>query len=67
MNAYGVTFGGYLAKILSFKTGNLLNNSKFNLLLEGTVIRTSSIVGCIIPEEPRHFFKLGITQPSTKM
>ena len=24
MNVCGVTFGGYLAKILSFKTGNLL-------------------------------------------
>ena len=34
----GVTFGGYLAKILSFiKTGNLLNNRKFHLLSEGTV------------------------------
>ena len=37
MNVYGVTFGGYLAKILSFKTGNLLNNSKVHLLSEGTV------------------------------
>ena len=37
MNVCGVTFGGYLAKILSFKTGNLLNNSKFHLLSEGTV------------------------------
>ena len=36
MNVYEVTFGGYLAKILSFKTGNLLN-SKFHLLSEGTV------------------------------
>ena len=32
-----VKFGDYLAKILSFKTGNLLNNSKFYLLSEGTV------------------------------
>ena len=39
MNVCGVTFGGYLAKILSFKTGNLLNNSKFHLLSEGTVQR----------------------------
>ena len=37
MNVWGVTFGGYLTKILSFKTGNLLNNSKFHLLSEGTV------------------------------
>ena len=36
MNVCGVTFGGYLTKILSFKTGNLLNNSKFHLLSEGT-------------------------------
>ena len=36
MNVYEVTFGGYLAKILSFKIGNLLN-SKFHLLSEGTV------------------------------
>ena len=40
MNVCGVTFGGYLTKILSFKTGNLLNNSKFHLLSEGTVYRT---------------------------
>ena len=39
MNVCGVTFGGYLTKILSFKTGNLLNNSKFHLLSEGTVQR----------------------------
>ena len=39
MNVCGVTFGGYLTKILSFKTGNLLNNSKFHLLSEGTVWR----------------------------
>ena len=38
----GVTFGGYLAKILSFKTGNLLNNSKFHLLSDGTVSRCFS-------------------------
>ena len=37
MNVCGVTFGGYFTKILSFKTGNLLNNSKFHLLSEGTV------------------------------
>ena len=37
MNVCGVIFGGYLTKILSFKTGNLLNNSKFHLLSEGTV------------------------------
>ena len=37
MNVCGVSFGGYLNKILSFKTGNLLNNSKFYLLSEGTV------------------------------
>ena len=37
MNVCGVTFGGYLTKILSFKTGNLLNNSKIHLLSEGTV------------------------------
>ena len=37
MNVCGVSFGGYLNKILSFKTGNLLNNSKFHLLSEGTV------------------------------
>ena len=40
MNVWGVTFGGYLAKILSFKTGDLLNNSKFHLLSEGTVQRS---------------------------
>ena len=43
MNVVGVTFGGYLAKILSFKSGNLLkkiknsNKSNFYLLSEGTV------------------------------
>ena len=37
MNVYGVTFGGYVTKILNSKTGNLLNNSKFHLLSEGTV------------------------------
>ena len=36
MNVCGVTFGGYLTKILSFES-NLLNNSKFHLLSEGTV------------------------------
>ena len=41
MNVCGVTFGGYLTKILSFKTGNLLNNSKFHLLSEGTVCNMS--------------------------
>ena len=30
-------FWGYLAKILSFKSGNLLYNSNFYLLSEGTV------------------------------
>ena len=38
MNVCGVTFGGYLAKISSFKTGSLLYNSIFHLLSEGTVI-----------------------------
>ena len=38
MNVCGVTFGGYFTKILIFKTGNLLNNSKFHLLSEGTVL-----------------------------
>ena len=37
MNVCGVTFGGYLAKILSFKLGNLLYKSNFYLLSEGTV------------------------------
>ena len=41
MYVCGVTFGGYLTKILSFKTGNLLNNSKFHLLSEGTVLSFS--------------------------
>ena len=41
MNVCGVTFGGYLTKILSFKTGNLLNNSNFHLLSEGTVLGLS--------------------------
>ena len=45
MNVCGVTFGGYLAKILSFKTGNLLNNSNFHLLSEGIVILSSSSQG----------------------
>ena len=44
MNVCGVTFGGYLTKILSFKTGNLLNNSKFHLLSEGTVHNWPSII-----------------------
>ena len=39
MNVCGVIFGGYLTKILSFKTSNLLNNSKFHLLSEDTVDR----------------------------
>ena len=39
MNVVGVTFGGYIAKILSFKSGNLLYKSNFYLLLEGTVER----------------------------
>ena len=38
MNVWGVTFGGYLAKILSFKSGNLLYKSNFYLLSEGTVL-----------------------------
>ena len=37
MNVWGVTFGGYLAKILSFKSGNLLYKSNFYLLSEATV------------------------------
>ena len=37
MNVWGVTFGGYLAKILIFKSVNLLFNSNFCLLSEGTV------------------------------
>ena len=37
MNVWGVTFGGYLAKILIFKSVNLLYNSNFYLLSEGTV------------------------------
>ena len=37
MNVCGVTFGGYLAKILSFKLGNLLYKSNFYLLSEDTV------------------------------
>ena len=37
MNVWGVTFGGCLAKILSFKLGNLLYKSNFYLLSEGTV------------------------------
>ena len=37
MNVCGVTFGDYLAKILSFKLGNLLYKSNFYLLSEGTV------------------------------
>ena len=43
MNVCGVTFGGYLTKILSFKTGNLLNNSKFHLLSEGIVYTTPKV------------------------
>ena len=37
MNVCGVTFGGYLAKKLSFKLGNLLYKSNFYLLSEDTV------------------------------
>ena len=37
MNVCGVTFRGYLAKILSFKSGNLLYKSNFYLLSEATV------------------------------
>ena len=40
MNVLGVTFGGYLAKILSFKSGNLLYKSIFYLLSEATVHQT---------------------------
>ena len=47
MNVCGVTFGGYLAKILSFKTGNLLNNSKFHLLSEGTVQSALAAAGSL--------------------
>ena len=39
MNVCGVTFGGYLAKKLSFKLGNLLYKSNFYLLSEGTVLQ----------------------------
>ena len=39
MNVWGVTFGGYLPKILSFKSGNLLYKSNFYLLSEGTLPR----------------------------
>ena len=35
MNVCGVTFGGYIAKKLSFKLGNLLYKSNFYLLSEG--------------------------------
>ena len=41
MNVWGVTFGGCLAKILSFKLGNLLYKSNFYLLSEGTVQSSS--------------------------
>ena len=37
-NTTAVTFRGYLAKILSFKSGNLLYKSNFYLLSEGTVV-----------------------------
>ena len=37
MNVCGVTFGGYLAKLLSFKSGNLLYKSNFYVLSEPTV------------------------------
>ena len=39
----GGTFGGYLAKILRFKSGNLLYKSNFYLLSEGTVHIPSKI------------------------
>ena len=52
MNVCEVTFGGYLAKILSFKTGNLLNNSKFHLLSEGTVQNCVSVTVPNIPSAP---------------
>ena len=47
MNVCGVTFGGYLAKKLSFKLGNLLYKSNFYLLSEGTV-QSSSILNAFI-------------------
>ena len=37
VGGWGVTFRGYLAKISSFKSGNLLYKSNFYLLSEGTV------------------------------
>ena len=37
MYVWGVTFGGYIAKILSFKSGNLLFKWNFYLLSEATV------------------------------
>ena len=58
MNVCGVTFGGYLAKILSFKTGNLLNNSKFHLLSEGTV-------NCLLP--PYHINEVRILRKVDKI
>ena len=48
MNVWGVTFGGYLAKILSFKSGNLLYKSNFYLLSEATVLWTWSSLGGFI-------------------
>ena len=37
MNVFGIIFECYLAKILSFKSGNLLYKSNLYLLSEGTV------------------------------
>ena len=47
---WGVTFGGYLAKILSFKSGNLLYKSNFYLLSEATVLRLLIIITKILPQ-----------------
>ena len=44
MNMWGVTFGGYLAKILSFKSGNLLYKTNFYLLSEGTVLQSPELL-----------------------
>ena len=47
MNVCGVTFGGYLAKKLSFKLGNLLYKSNFYLLSEDTVQYEN--LNCVLP------------------
>ena len=54
MNVCGVTFGGYLAKKLSFKLGNLLYKSNFYLLSEDTV-------GCTITDTPAKLQKPEVT------